>query len=598
MNIHSSPATPLRHETQSSEVAASASYKVAHLHYLRGEYRKALELYRLSRRQCEETGNLHYYALCDLDESDILLELNKVTEAGQLAQRAAMTFGQVGFKYERAKATVNFAVACFRRGDSSRAHKLFHEARKWFAREENRYWRAILDLYQATVFAHDGDKEKARRYVERALAVLAHSPLGGKLALCHSLLARLSIGERNFDAARQHLSEMEKLVYSPALRFQFHYLRGALHEQSGEPDAAADDYAAAITQIEDPRRGFWVEELKIPFLEDKTEVFAAAIRLSLEGRTVGGRDAFSWVSHAKSKSSLEPSSDLPQIAELKRDLTVHHRLLVMATETSRMPNSDRLRAFRSRIEESEQQLLRLTTAQPRDFLATKVMQERLPEDAALVEFFPVGERIHAWVLMRNSLVHVAGEPIGPTREAVRLLQFQLSKPQPGQAAKAHLRELYAALIEPIRGLLRGSRIIFAPWGFLHHVPFDELIDEAGQSLSTSFTVSYAPSASLETDAQPLVKRAVYRRGAYCIDLCAEAEPNSIRTSLVGQIADAPMGDIPVALMAGKRILEQKSCNGLGEFVLEFVSSRRLRVKFDLRSEGLAIEVSLKDLVAS
>jgi hypothetical protein len=100
--------------------------------------------------------------------------------------------------------------------------------------------------------------------------------------------------------------------------------------------------------------------------------------------------------------------------------------------------------------------------------------------------------------------------------------------------------------------------------------------------------------------QPAARQALYRFGDYCIDLRAEEQPDSIKTSLVGQIANqrdplVPLSEVPVALLAGKRVLQQSTCNGLGEFVLDFVGNRRLRLKFDLPSDGLSIEVPLKDL---
>jgi len=100
--------------------------------------------------------------------------------------------------------------------------------------------------------------------------------------------------------------------------------------------------------------------------------------------------------------------------------------------------------------------------------------------------------------------------------------------------------------------------------------------------------------------QQTARQAVYRYGDYSIDLRAEEEPDNIKTSLVGQISNqrtplTPMGGVLVSLMAGKRTLQQSKCNGLGEFLIDFVSRERLRLRFELASEGLLIEVPLKDI---
>ena len=114
---------------------------------------------------------------------------------------------------------------------------------------------------------------------------------------------------------------------------------------------------------------------------------------------------------------------------------------------------------------------------------------------------------------------------------------------------------------------------------------------------------------LQTGGQPLAdvrsvqqtaRQAVYRYGDFCIDLRAEEEPESIKTSLVGQITNQrdpliPVGKTSVSLTAGKKTLQQSECNGMGEFMMDFVSNRRLRLRFDLANQGLSIEVPLKDL---
>ena len=510
-------------------LVAGADYNIAYLHYLRGDYRRAMELYRQSRQQCEEAGDAYHSALCDLDESEMLLELNMVTEAGQLAERAAAAFDHLGMNYELAKATVNRAVATFRRGDSSKAGKLFHQARTLLAREDNRYWRAILDLYQALVKEHDGKLAEARRYSERALRVLEYSPLTGKLALCNSLLARLSMAEGDLEGAKDRLRQMEKTPHSPSLRLHLHYLQGALDEKCGQLESAADEYVKGIHEMEEARQALWVEELKISFLQDKTELYAAATRLSLKRGRVGNQDAFEWVQRAKSRSLLERlhedgSSQFPgngpeldQIEELRRNLTAHYRQLEVEAQASRAPASETLRAVRLRIQNGEQQLVRLWTdtergkAANRDqvgFLPKQTIQATLPEDAALVEFFPLGGNMHAWVLTRESLEHVECSPIEPMRESFRFLQFQLGKftlgkeyaakfqPASQRATNLHLKELHQALIEPLGPRLNVSRIIIAPSGFLHHVPFHALVNKAGESLIERYVVSYAPSASI------------------------------------------------------------------------------------------------------
>jgi CHAT domain-containing protein len=68
------------------------------------------------------------------------------------------------------------------------------------------------------------------------------------------------------------------------------------------------------------------------------------------------------------------------------------------------------------------------------------------------------------------------------------------------AAQAHLIQLYQEVLAPLRGHLRGKHLVIVPHGVLHYLPFHALDDGTGY-LIDSFTVSYAPSASVFTHCQ-------------------------------------------------------------------------------------------------
>src|SRR5207237_540836 len=73
-------------------LASEADYNVAYLYYLRGEYACAIELYRVTRDRCQAAGDDYHRALCDLDQSEMYIELNLSDEGAQLAQRALEAF--------------------------------------------------------------------------------------------------------------------------------------------------------------------------------------------------------------------------------------------------------------------------------------------------------------------------------------------------------------------------------------------------------------------------------------------------------------------------------------------------------------------------
>jgi len=76
----------------------------------------------VSAKKAPDTYQL---ALCNLDLSEIYLELNLNTEAGELGRAAHEAFGDLGFGYEGAKALAFAAIAASRTGQAFEAIKLF-----------------------------------------------------------------------------------------------------------------------------------------------------------------------------------------------------------------------------------------------------------------------------------------------------------------------------------------------------------------------------------------------------------------------------------------------------------------------------------------
>ena len=136
-------------------LVAVADYNIAYLYYLRGEYTRAIELYRAAREDCGTLGDAYREALCDLDQSEMYLELNLIEEGAHLAERAQKAFLELGMGYEAAKAQTNLAISLTHHGDTGVALELFHRARKLFDHENNLAWIATIDLYQALVYYQD-----------------------------------------------------------------------------------------------------------------------------------------------------------------------------------------------------------------------------------------------------------------------------------------------------------------------------------------------------------------------------------------------------------------------------------------------------------
>jgi tetratricopeptide (TPR) repeat protein len=127
-------------------LAMQADYNISYLYFLRGEYKRALQGLRRVREKCRVNGDNYHEALCHLDESEILLELNLVGPAARMAEEAVCQFEKLKMPFEQGRALANCAVAAHRLSDSVKALELFDRARKIFSKEGNKAWMALVAL--------------------------------------------------------------------------------------------------------------------------------------------------------------------------------------------------------------------------------------------------------------------------------------------------------------------------------------------------------------------------------------------------------------------------------------------------------------------
>jgi CHAT domain-containing protein len=515
---------------------AQAEYNISYLHYLRGRYGRAIEMLRAARTFSEKAGDAYHAALCRLDLSEIYLELNLNQEAAELAQEAYRGFQELGMGYEAAKALCSSAIAFVQQGRAEPALDVFAQARRLFVKEKNAVWPSLIELYRACACLRENRIDKARRHCLAALKFFRSSPLLNRAALCRLLLARCSLAARRIGNARRECQAALRGLSRksvPLLLYEGHLVMGQIEEAAGNIHQARRQYHLAKGLLNTLRSRVYGEELKISFMSNRLEVFEHLVEICLaqESTQLAQEEAWTYVEEAKSRNLLEiiarqadrgahpghPKNGMRKVYDLREQLNWYYRR-IEAEQLGREPATEkRLHSLRKLADQSEQHFLKAlreaSTARAHNGAGTPQMvslttlRETLGERAALVEYFRVGDRILATVITDDSLQIT---PVGDNksvREALGLLQFQLSKfrlaesyvrqfeRQLLEAITAHLFELYQVLVAPIRDQLKQPHLIVVPHELLHNVPFHALFDGA-QYLIDAFTVSYAPSASI------------------------------------------------------------------------------------------------------
>ena len=512
-----------------------ADYNIAGLHYLRGEYTRALEMYRAARAESDRLGDPYHGALCDLDRSEILLELNLSDDAADLAAEAQQRFEELGMNYETAKAITILALTTSRR-DPRRSHALFNRARRLFARERNQVWLGLMDFYEAHALFRDGRYARATTLCEQARRQFEQTLLPGKAALCDLLLSRLALQSGNMPLAAQACSAaFEKLagVETPMLTYQAHCVLGLLREAQGEPAQAFAAFQQAAGSLEQLRNHLQSESFRVAFLEDKVDVYERLVTTCL---TSGPGDdahetAFGYIEKAKSRSladvialrgiNLGPraagaASD--EVRRLRQELIWYSGQVEREELKPERPSAARVASLRGRARAIEKQLVKALNEIERSDEAFSVLQSgttfgvdeiraSLSPDAILLEYYQAMGRLYGCVLTHDHLEIVPLGAVAEVRGRMQLLQFQLARfrrdpdadatlaASAQGATEAHLRALYEMLIAPIRDRLQASHLVVVPHEALHTLPFHALFDGA-RFLIDDFTISYAPSASV------------------------------------------------------------------------------------------------------
>jgi CHAT domain-containing protein/tetratricopeptide (TPR) repeat protein len=514
-------------------IATQADYNIAYLRFLRGDYHLAIDALRITRERCEQNADEYHLALCDLDESELYLELNLSDEAAAMAGRARERFEKLKISFEAGRSVVNSAIALYQRGELAGALALFAEAEIIFKREGNTPSQALVGLYRAMALWDSGDAERAAPACAEALDFFVTARLRRREVLCRLLLARIAYAGGQFlDARRQCETALQILasLQAPLLSYHAHLIMGDLHQASGAARQSYGSYQKARHNLEGLRASLQGEELKIAFMKNRVEVYEKLVGLFLERGREGTEKAFSYMELAKSRILAEAvytrgnpvlwpkrSAASDQITTLRQELNWYYRRLEVEQtrpEGISLPQIEYLQAeARSREDEIVRALRRSPVGDGgrelklRRSVSLEEIHASLQPDATLVEYFQVGSRLLAAVLARGEMEIVELGNLSPNERAIRMLDFQLSgmkvkalRRRGEQESKllaitARLQELYRNLLAPLVSKLRGNRLVIVPHGILHYLPFHALHDGT-HYLIDRFVVSYAPSAGI------------------------------------------------------------------------------------------------------
>lgn len=527
-------ARDLSEKNEMPRVTAQADYNIAYLYFLRGDYQVALDRLRAARELCGQNGDRYHSALCDLDQSEIYLELNLAEEAALFAKQAQVQFEALNISFETGRALFNRAIASHLLDEPSTALALFREAAEVFVREGNQGWQALIGLYRGLVLLEAGNTEEAAGLCREAATYFAQSGLDRRSIVCSLILARVALASSDWTTAEEHcrlaLRQLAS-VEAPVLSYQAHALLGQTRLARGDSRAAARLFLEARRAVESLRSSLQGEELKISFMKNRLEVYESLVGICLKRRGPGAAEtAFGYLEEAKSRSLLESlfgrgaprfwggSGEHDDRARtLRQELNWYYRRIEIEETRPEGISTSAIHGLRQEAQRREKELERLFHADdaaahrmplhPARTVTLDQIRASLGPQTTLLEYFQVGSRYIAAVVTRDQLRLESLGAIPEVTASIRMLQFQLSRLRTREAEKAgsgHLRleavnsrleELYRLLVAPVIRWCRGDHLLVVPHGALHCLPFHALADQSSH-LIDRFAVSYAPSAGI------------------------------------------------------------------------------------------------------
>jgi tetratricopeptide (TPR) repeat protein len=514
-----------------TDLATQANYNRAYLKYLRGHYSAALESFSRLRQKFEEAGSWRHYALCDLDEAEIDLQLNLSKDAATLAIRAGETFEKLGLRYEQAKATALYGVSLIQLRRFAEAFRVFQGAQQIFELENNRYWMGLLDLYRAEIDLALHRYSAAQALASQAATTFEELGIPSKKIFSLVLLGRVALATDDLTAADRYslrIAAIIKEIKIPLVLFPYHILCAEIAERMRKWQDARSHYELAAQELERHQARLHHDDLRVTFFKGRHQAYDALVRLSLDGQDQNEAlsSAYAWCERARSRGLIELLTQCPppgtrrvqeslmlKVNRLREELNMHY--LRSQPEFRPIPSSEEFEVIALKEQELVRALRDLSTADPEyaslqqvSIATLESVQKLLPKRTTLLEYFTAGDEILAFIISRDHAKVI--RPLCPAGRVLRLqerLAFQLEKfllrddyisahsGQMLESTKRHLYQLYRNLMEPLIEEIQTPHLLVVPHGSLHFLPFHALYD-GEKYLIDAFEISYAPSASV------------------------------------------------------------------------------------------------------
>jgi tetratricopeptide (TPR) repeat protein len=522
---HFGVARELLLEAGCEHLVAQVDYNRACSDALSGRLERALRSFAAVEAEFKRLQDVRYLALVGLNRAEIHLTRNRPDEALRLAARACKRFAALHMEEEHAYATLVAGRAADLRGDQEEASIRLRSAGDMFQRL-GFHERQVSCLLEAGAHAmRRGRSHEATELTERAEAVLEGRGLHALAAACNLLHGYLDIDAGDTSRALQRANQVRvrfRGLHAPWIQSEAQRLEGRAYEARNQLGEAILAYKYAIEELESHCGEAPPEAATLLSAVPSSRLYGDIVDLLVRAGYFD--DAFAFAERAKSRSLVQlvggrPNGPLLRDRSATRRLyrirtrlgTIYDQLARHADTTDREFAETRCRAREleheqtrvleeARLENPESISLEAVGA-----VALPAVRDDLEPGTVLLDYLLTDDTLFTFVVTPQSfrVVRRAVDPAELTRLLDRF-RFHLAKfDQQGvvaedlvlKATRANLGQLAEHLIAPVAENLEGDRLVIAPDGILHQVPFHALPWGDGW-LVDRFEVVYTPSAAV------------------------------------------------------------------------------------------------------
>jgi CHAT domain-containing protein len=358
------------------------------------------------------------------------------------------------------------------------------------------------------IYSRQGDHQLAIESGEKALAEAPKvSGRSQKNILARSMLILGDVHReagnfrKSIDYFDQSLAIYKDLEFD-AYAYQAHKGKLLALIALGEDGVASAELDTALQLFEDQRKKIIEESNRNRFFDNGQDIYEVAIDFA-NSRRKDTKQAFAYAEDSRGRSLFEMISSGVSLAK-------EHENLDISLGAGSVP------------------------------LTTEEIQARLPENAQLLEYAVLDEKVLMWVVTRSAInsteVRISATEL---EQKIRAYAAGLSRPSPTdrEAMIQAGKDLHSRLLAPVEKYLSSDRILCViPDKSLNYLPFEALISaSSGHYLIEDYSLQRAPSATIFVDSS---QKAKAREQLANERLLSVGDPK-FDAAVFGQLSDLP-----------------------------------------------------------